>query len=373
MSMETRLDGAITRAIEEKRIVGAVLLALRDGHAVYEKAHGLADREAGRPMRLDTIFRLSSVTKPIVAATILALVDAGQIGLDSVVTEYLPAFRPRLADGSMSTITIRQLLTHTAGLPVANLLSPEEQAAGVNRWRLGDDELLRRLAALPLLYPPGSGWTYGPSIDVLGVIAGRLVGGRLDDAMRRYVTGPLGMADTGFAVPDRGRLAAAYADGKDGPDLMGDPHTIIAPWGSPVTYDPNRIFDPTTFQAGGGGAAGSGPDILKLLEALRTGGGSILKPETAALGLSNQTPQLTNAAGPGWQFSLFGAWLADPRAAAVEQSPGTNRWGGIYGHHWFIDPVQKLTVVCMTNTGLEGSDGRLRDDVRAAVYGGLAE
>ncbi|HEV2517399.1 MAG TPA: serine hydrolase domain-containing protein [Devosia sp.] len=368
MNLSGRLDAAATRAIEEGRIVGSAIIIRRHGELVYEAAHGLADRENRRPMALDTIFRLSSLTKPIVAATILALIEDGKLGLDAAVTDYLPDFRPRLADGTEPTITIRHLLTHTSGLSNASIRTAAETAAGVNRWRLGDDDIIARVGALPLLFAPGAGWTYGPSIDVLGHIAAGLVAGRLEDAIRHYVTGPLGMIDTGFTVRDPSRLAAAYADGPKGAELMGPIHTIPNPWGSTTTYDPERIFDAAAFQSGGGGAAGSGPDFMQLLEALRTGG-SILKPETARLALANQTPQLSQAVAPGWQFCLLGAWLDDPATAGVPAPRGMVRWGGIYGHNWFIDPAAGLSVVSMSNTGLEGSDGRYRDDVLHAVYG----
>jgi CubicO group peptidase (beta-lactamase class C family) len=179
------------------------------------------------------------------------------------------------------------------------------------------------------------------------------------------------MRDTGFAVPDRGRLAAAYADGAEEPELMGDPHRVPNQWGGVTVFDPGRIFDPQSFQAGGGGAAGTGPDFMRLLEELRTGAGRVLKPETARLGLSNQTPQLAHSQSPGWQFSYFGAWLDRSDLAASPASRGTNRWGGIYGHNWFIDVEQELSVVSMSNTGLEGCDGAYRDQVRDAVYAGL--
>lgn len=369
MDLVGRIDAAVARAIDERRIVGSVILVRRHGEPLYERAHGLADREAGRPMTLDTVFRLSSLTKPIVAAAILALIDAAKLGLDAAITDYLPDFRPRLPDGTAPVITIRHLLTHTSGLSTASILSDSEQAAGVNRWRIGDDVVVRRIGTPPLLFAPGMGWTYGPSIDVLGYLAGQLAGGRLEDALHRYVTGPLGMADTGFGVPNPARLAAPYADGANGPDLMRPRHTIPNPWGSTTTYDPDRIFDPAAFQSGGGGAAGSGPDFMKLLEALRSGGGSILRPDTAAFSLSNQTPQLREAVGPGWQFSLVGAWLDAPEVARVPAARGTVRWGGIYGHNWFIDPTAGLTVVSMSNTGLEGSDGQFRTDILNAVYG----
>lgn len=371
MGMEQRLDAVVNKAIEEKRIVGAVLLVRRHGEVLYEKAHGLADRENGVPMQLDTIFRLSSLTKPIVAATILAMVDAGKLRLDDPVTKYLPQFMPKLADGNTPQITIHHLLTHTSGLSSASILSADEITAGVNRWRLETGEILRRLAALPLLFAPGEGWSYGPSIDVLGAIAGDLVGGMPEDAIRQYVTGPLQMDDTRFSVTDSKRLAAAYADGENGAVLMGDPHSVRNASGGMTTYDPGRIFDPEAFQSGGGGMAGTGPEFMRLIEALRTGGGSILRPETLAMGLANQTSQLPQAQGPGWGFSYFGAWLDDPALAGSPAARGTNRWGGIYGHNWFLDPQNGLSVVSMSNTGIEGCDGPFKDQVRDAVYAGL--
>jgi CubicO group peptidase (beta-lactamase class C family) len=369
--MEQRLDAVVNAAIEEQRIVGAVLLVRQHGEVLCEKALGMADRENGRPMQVDAIFRLSSVTKPIVAATILALAEAGKLHLHDPVTRYLPEFRPRLADGSAPEITIHHLLTHTSGLSSALILSEAEISAGVNRWRLGTEEILRRLAALPLLFAPGTGWSYGPSIDVLGAIAGNLVGGKPEDAISQYVTGPLGMADTRFSVRDPARLSAAYADGENGAVLMGDPHSVPNPFGGITTYDPGRIFDAEAFQSGGGGMAGTGPDFMVLLETLRTGGGSILKPETVTMGLANQASQLAQTQGPGWGFSYFGAWLDDPQLAGSPAARGTTRWGGIYGHNWFFDPQNGLSVVSMSNTGMEGCDGPYKDQVRDAVYSGL--
>ena len=368
MDMEQRLDAVVAKAIAERRIVGAVLLVHKDGRPLYEKAHGFADREAGRAMTTGTIFRYSSLTKPIIAATILALVDEGRLALDDAVTRFLPAFRPQLADGSTPDITIHHLLTHTSGLRTESILTPDEQAAGVNRWHLGTEAIMARLAGLGLAFAPGTGWAYGPSIDVLGVIAGQLVGGTPGDAIARYVTGPLRMADTEFGVTDPSRLAAAYADGTEGAVLMGDPHSVPNAWGGVTSYDPGRIFDAGAFQSGGGGAAGTGPDFMLLVETLRSGGGAILRPEAVARGLANQTPQLAFSQTPGWQFSYFGAWLDDPALAQSPAGRGTNRWGGIYGHNWFIDKQNGLCVVSMSNTGLEGSDGAYRAEICDAVY-----
>ena len=371
MSMESALDGVVAKAIADGRIVGAVLKVQQHGVPLYDKAHGLADREAGRAMTRDAIFRFSSLTKPVVAATILALADAGKLRLDDLVSLHLPGFAPRLADGSTPDITIHHLLTHTSGLASGPILTPAEELAGVNRWHLDTDELLARLAALPLLFAPGSQWNYGPSIDVLGVIAGRLSGGTPGDAIAKWVTGPLHMVDTGFFVSDPARLATPYGDHPGQPARMGSVHEVMSPWGSMVRYDPDRIFDAAAFQSGGGGAAGTAADFMALLEALRTGGGPILRPETVDKGLSNQTPQLAQAVSPGVMFSYFGAYIANPAVAGLPLSAGSNRWGGIYGHNWFIDRDKGLSVLSMSNTGLEGSDGAYRSEVCNAVYAAL--
>ncbi|WP_375452055.1 serine hydrolase domain-containing protein [uncultured Devosia sp.] len=375
MSIAERLDQSIDGAITDRRIVGAVVIVRRQGELIYQSARGLNDREAGTPMSVDKIFRLSSLTKPIVAATILAMVDDGQLGLDDLATDYLAYFIPKLADGSTPPITIAQLLTHTAGLggelPLteAEKDDPKFRAADLNRWHLSLDDNMERLVQVPLLFAPGTGWSYSQSIDVLGAIAGGLVGGTLGDAVAKYVTGPLGMVDTAFHVTDIARLAVPYADSPNGPERMGDPHSVPGPWGQIVNYAPGRILDPKAYHSGGGGMAGTALDFMILLETLRSGGGNILRPATATAGLSNQVPQLAFSQSEGWHFGFFGAVLTDAAVARTPQSVGTSRWGGIYGHSWFVDPVEGLSVVAMTNTGLEGSDGAFRNEIRDAVYG----
>ena len=372
MTLKQHLDAVVERAIAERQIVGAALIVRQHGALLHEGAYGLLDREANRPMVMDAIFRLSSLTKPIVAATILALKDQGLLRLTDPVTKFLPDFKPQLPDGTAPVIPIEHLLTHTSGLNTAPMGTAEELSADVSPWSMGTEAIMARIAGRPLMFAPGTTFAYGPSVDVLGAIAGLLVGGRPEDAMRRYVLDPLGMVDTRFSVTDISRLATAYADGPNGAERMGDVHTIPNPWNGFTTYDTQRIFDPEMFQSGGGGAAGTARDFMQLLEALRNGGGGILTPETVAASLGNRTPQLQQASGPGWQFSHFGAWLEDPALAAYPAAPGTNRWGGIYGHSWFFDPSIGLSVVSMTNTGLEGSDGPYRGDICRAVYAGLS-
>ncbi len=368
-SLEQRLDPVVASALADRRMVGAVIRMQQDGAPVYAKSHGLLDREAGVPMRADAIFRLSSVTKPVIATTILAMADAGLLGLDDAVTDHLPDFRPALPDGTRPTITIHHLLTHTSGLGALPPLTPQDQAAGRRAWQRSTAEILDAIASVPLAFAPGAGWRYGTSIDVLGAIAGRLVEGSPEDAARRFVLDPLGMTDTRFAAVDPARLAKPYADGPDGAEPMQSVHTIPAPWGGTVTYDIDRIFDPYAFQSGGGGMAGTADDVMMLLATIAAGGGAILHPDTAARALADQTPQLRHPVGPGWQFSYIGAWLDDPIAANWLAARGTSRWGGIYGHCWLLDPVSKVTMVSLSNTGLEGSDGVYREALCHAVYG----
>lgn len=371
-----RLDAVIDAALAEKRIVGGVVLVARDGETVYARAAGLADREAGTPVRMDTIFRYASLTKPMVSAAALALVEAGVIDLAAPVTTWLPDFRPRLADGTEPVITIRHLMTHTSGLTYDFMEPPESgyHAAGISNGfdvvgvSMADN--LKRIAAWPLNFPPGTAWNYSVATDVLGAVLAAATGRKLSDVVREKVTGPLGLPDTGFAVTDPSRLAVAYADAQPEPARMGDSHVVpFVP--SPLRYAPGRAFDAASFESGGAGMVGRADDYLKFLETIRTGGGPILKPETTRLMTTNAIGDLVvTATGPGYGFSLGCAVLADPAAtlAGTPQPPGTLSWGGVYGGSWFVDPKNRLSVVTLTNTAIEGMVGAVTIGVRDAVY-----
>ena len=369
------LDQAIDQALDDQRIVGGVVLVSQDGEPVYQRAAGLADRESGQPVRIDTLFRYSSLTKPIVSAAALALVAQGRLALDQPVSRWLPEFRPRLPDGSAPDITLHHLLTHTAGLSYS-FWEPQDSvyhqlgvADGLGpSGALTLQENIRRLAQVPLAFAPGSNWRYSLAIDVVGALIARVTGETLPQAVARLITTPLGLRDTAFHVVDRKRLAVAYADAKPEPVPMSEPYSM--PFGAgPLTYSPARAFDPQAFPSGGGGMVGSAPDMLRFLEAIRSGGGGILPKELVAQMLRNQTGGLVlDVAGPGKSFGYGGALVTDPAAAQTPQSAGTWHWGGVYGHSWFVDPARKLTVVTVTNTGLEGMIGQITLDIRNAVY-----
>ena len=351
-----------------------MVLVAQAGTLVYGRAAGLADREAGQPMRPRAIFRLASLTKPLVSAAALRLVEEGRIGLDDPVTRWLPDFRPALPDGTRPVITVRHLLTHSAGLSYG-FLEPAGSAYhrlgvsdGLDQPGLSMTENLSRLARAPLAFEPGSAWRYSVSIDVLGALLAEAAGTGLPDLVWRLVTAPLGMADTGFAVSDVARLVTPYVDGVPEPSRITDGLAVPVIEGI-LRFAPSRIFDPNSFASGGGGMAGTAEDFLLFLEAIRTGGAPILAPATVDRMTALQIGPRAETRGPGWGFGFGWAVLADPAAARTPQSEGTLQWGGAYGHSWFVDPAGHLSVVALTNTAFEGMGGAFPAAVRDAVYG----
>jgi CubicO group peptidase (beta-lactamase class C family) len=368
--VQQAMDAVIDEALEAGHVVGAVVLLREDGGLIYERAAGYRDREAGILMALDTVFRWASLTKPLVAASALALVERGRLDLDDPVTAFLPDFTPRLPDGRSPAITVRHLLTHTAGLgyPSPDPHDPYGAAhvsTGLDQPGLPLEENLRRIASAPLHFAPGSGWRYSVATDVLGAIVAVVHGASLADVVATYVTGPLGMNDTAFVVRDPARLAVPYADGTPRAVPMREPHRV-----QDVVFSPARALDPRSFQSGGAGMVGTATDFMAFLEALRTGGAPILRRETVVEASRNQVGGLRDRDEPGWGFGFLSGVLLDAERAHSPCAVGTLSWGGVYGHTWFLDPVAALSFVALTNTALEGSEGAFRDDIRAAAYAG---
>lgn len=377
--LSSRVHTVVQQALDEQRLVGAVILIAHDGELIHQQAAGFADRESARPMALDAVFRLASVSKPIVSTAALVLVAQGKIGLDDPIASWLPAFQPRLADGRPARITLRQLLSHTAGLGYrffeADAHGPYARAGvsdGMDAAGISLAENLRRLGREPLLYEPGTAWGYSLATDVLGALIARIHGMPLDEAVRRLVTGPLGMADTGFVARDPQRVPTAYVNDTPQPHRLAEGETVSAFEGAVgIAYSPARIFDPQAFPSGGAGMAGSAGDFLCLLEALRQGGDGLLPNELVEEMGRDQTGGLELPDAPGFGFGLGFSVLRDPALAASPESAGTWRWGGAYGHSWFVDRAQGLSVIAFTNTLYEGMNGRFVTDLRDAVYGAL--
>lgn len=371
-ALAARLDPIIDAALSAHRIVGGVALVAQGGNLVYARAAGLADREAGRAMSRDAIFRASSLSKPIVTGAALALIEAGVMGLDDPVTRFLPDFKPTL-DGQTPTITIRQLLTHTAGLSYGFMQGDDGPylklgvSDGMDQPGLGFTEQLARVTQAGLFFPPGAAWLYSVSMDVLGAAMAAAASKSLQAVVAERVTGKLGMADTDFAITDRARLATAYADGAP-PVKMGPAHTVPFADLSGIRFAPDRIFDPGSFPSGGAGMACTAPDFLRFIEAIRQGGGGVVGAETAKAMMTNQTGEhLIVTSGPGVGFGFGGAVITDASVAASPLPNGAWMWGGVYGHTWFVDPARELSFVLMTNTSTEGMSGTFAQDLTAAA------
>jgi CubicO group peptidase (beta-lactamase class C family) len=372
-----RIDAALASALKEKRIVGAVIAVMQDGELVHFKAYGLANREQGKPMQEDAIFRLASITKPVVTAAALAMIEKGKFKLDTPVTEFLPDFKPKAPDGSTPTITIRHLLTHTAGLSYDFLQPPEGPyntipvSAGT-----GDDvtmeENLARMVQAGLTVPPGAAWLYSVAIDVLGAIMAKVEGTDVEGAVKKYVTGPLDMSDTSFFVTDETRLVQPYSNAAPEPVAIGDGFKQpFVPGCGPINLGTSRAFSKTAFQGGGGCMNGKAKDIVRFLDTIRAGGAPILSKDTTQQMMSNQIGPLRVIFDPtgNTAFGFGGSILLDPAASGSDLSPGSWQWGGVWGHSWFVDPTRKLTIVNLTNTTLEGMVGQMVGDVQRAVVG----
>jgi CubicO group peptidase (beta-lactamase class C family) len=361
-----RIDAVLQQYVDENRLAGAVALVLRDGQTAYERAVGWSDKEAGRRMAPNTIFRIASQTKAITSVAVLALMEEGKLSLTDPVSRYIPSFaNSKVAlrsDASPAApeivpakrpITIRDLLTHTAGISygtdrqVAALYEAKGlgPAAGFGWFTADKDEpicdTMERLGTLPFVAQPGDAWVYGYNTDILGCVVERASGTALDQFVRARITGPLGMKDTQFFLPpdQRDRLAAVYSIGSDG-KIVRAPD---GPRGQGTYVDgPRRSF------AGGAGLLSTARDYARFLEMIRKGGAldgvRILAPRTVALMTTNQVGTLHSPTGLG--FGL-GFETTDRFGANGLDSEGSFGWSGAYSTTYRVDPDAHLVLVLM--------------------------
>ncbi|MNN42290.1 Esterase EstB [compost metagenome] len=205
---------------------------------------------------------------------------------------------------------------------------------------------------------------------MLGAVIERVTGSPLSEAIHSLVTQPLGMTDTSFVAVDPQRLTTAYADDVPGLRPLHNPDSLAFVEGTAgFRLAPGRALDSTAYPSGGAGMVGSAGDFLQLLETLRKGGAPVLPEALVREMTTNQIGDLHMPFWPGRGFGLGITVLKDPIAADTAESPGTWRMGGTYGHSWFVDPKQRLSVAAFTNTALEGMSGPFTVDLCNAVYG----
>jgi CubicO group peptidase (beta-lactamase class C family) len=369
-----RIDRLFQQYVDEQRIGGAVVLVLQDGKPAYERAFGWRDKEAGSRMTPDAIFRIASQTKALTSVAILSLMEEGRIGLNDPAGRYIPGFTKTTvaassaADASATPakrpITIRDLLTHTAGISygtnpsVASLYEKEGlgPAAGFGWYTADKDEpictTMERLATLPFVSQPGEAWVYGYNTDILGCIAERASGMTLDELIRTRITGPLGMKDTQFflAPSQRERLAAVYSS-----TTATGGKIARAPDGS--RGQGHYVEGPRRSFAGGAGLLSTARDYARFLEMIRNGGVldgvRILSPRTVELMTTNQVGTLHSPTGLG--FGL-GFETTDRPGANGLDSVGAFGWGGAYGSVYRVDPKAHLVLVLMIQMLPNASD-----------------
>ena len=372
-----RIDPWLQRYVDENRIAGAVALVLRDGKPVYERAVGWSDKEAGRRMTVDTIFRIASQTKALTSVAILALVEEGKIGLGDPVSRFIPAYAKttvaiRKEGGAIDTvparrsITIRDLLTHTAGISYGTeaQVAPLYEAKGLGPaagpgWYTADKDepicdTMERLASLPFVAQPGESWVYGYNTDILGCVVERASGVPLDEFLRARITGPLGMKDTMFFLPaaQRDRLAAVYASGPGG--------TIVrAPDGG--RGQGSYVDGPRRSLAGGAGLVSTARDYARFLEMIRNGGAlggvRILSPRAVALMTTNQVGTLHSTTGLGYGL---GFETTDRFGVTGLEPAGAYGWGGAYGSYYRVEPEARVTMLLMIQLMPNTTDIRTR-------------
>ena len=361
-----RIDRFMQQYVDSGQIGGAVGLVLEDGRVVYQHAVGWLDKEAGRRMTPDALFRIASQSKALTTVAILSLVEDGVLAVGDPVSRYIPAFAHTTVETKSDTglvarpaarpITIRDLLTHTAGIsygtdaPIAPLYAAKGlgPAAGWGWYTADKDEpictTIERLGTLPFVAQPGERWVYGYNTDILGCVAERASGMPLDELIRTRITGPLKMNDTYFFVPRgaSGRLATVYLSDSTN-------HAQRAPDGP--RGQGNYVDGPRKNFSGGAGLISTAADYARLLEMLRNGGAlggvRILAPHTVDLMTHNQVGlrfDSTGAHGFGFGFETTERYGASGMA-----SVGTFSWGGAYGSGYSVDPVEHLVIVFMIN------------------------
>ena len=359
-----RIGATVQRNIEDKRIAGAVTLVVRRGHVVWFKAQGMADREAGKAMRPDAMFRICSMTKPITSVAVMMLYEEGHFLLEDPVSKYLPEFKnPKVlvqpATGESYSIpatreiTIRDLLRHTSGLTYQwnAVLGPFYKNANVANGLLQYDgtieDSVKRLAGVPLLFNPGDRWEYGLSVDVLGSLVEVISGKPLDQFFRERIFVPLGMKDTYFYPPDDklDRLAAVYTYYSD-KGLNQFPEMPITE--GPFTYSADYPYrGPKKLFSGGGGLVSTAEDYARFCQMMLNGGKvgntQLLSRKSVELMTHDQLGNISSDRSFGLGFGIDG--IKTPPAELG--SPGEYRWGGFFDTGFSIDLKEQMIVIFM--------------------------
>jgi CubicO group peptidase (beta-lactamase class C family) len=370
----------LRRYVAPGKVAGCSTLVARGGQVAHLSCLGSADLAVGRPVQEDTIWRLYSMTKPITAVALLTLYERGLLALTDPVSSFLPSWRElKVRDGDALVDperepTVRDLLTHTSGIGYA----PGNGDLGFGAplpWATLE-ELADGIVEAPLRFHPGSRWLYSFGTDVCARLVEVLSGMRFDDYLRSAVLDPLGMVDTDFCVPQdkADRLAALYLRGQD-------KQLVPLSGGRSYTERPSLLN-------GGGGLLGTLPDYLRFTQMLLNGGVlddvRVLGRKTVELMRTNHLPgdaALRDLAAPGLASSVgfegmgFGLTVAvsnGPGPTGAVGSAGEFMWFGLASTTFWVDPVEDLLCIFMTQLMPAGSFD-VRGELKSIVYGAIAD
>jgi CubicO group peptidase (beta-lactamase class C family) len=387
-----RIGTWMERLVSDGKLAGLTTLVLRRGQLAYQQSHGKANLATGQAMGPETIFRIYSMTKPLTSVAIMALYEEGRFQLDDPITRFLPCFANMrvFAGGSRGKfdsvpaerdITFRDLLTHTSGLTYGFMESTQVDAmyrnGGVDFQTVEASlqSVVEKAAAMPLIFQPGSQWSYSIATDVLGYLVEVISGRPFEQFLHERVIAPLGMLDTGFDVPleKLPRLAANYGVGADAKlALIDDPAT-------------SRYGKPRQLCSGGGGLVSTAADYLRfcrmMLNKGQLDGVRILGRKTVELMTTNHLrgdmadmgqARFSESSYYGIGFGLGFSVMIDPAKAQILGSPGEYAWGGAASTAFWIDPAEDMAVILLTQL-MPSSTYPIRRELRVLTYQAITD
>jgi CubicO group peptidase (beta-lactamase class C family) len=366
-------DRLVRAAVERREIPGAALHVRADGRVVHDRAFGRRDVGEDIALGVDDVFPVASLTKPVVAVGLLRLLECGVLQLDDPIARHLPEFdhptvlvsydletRAIVTRPALGVVTVRHLLTHTAGIhhgfprPDDVMGTLYERAGVVHGDGMAMAEKIKRLGPLPLVHDPGQAWTYGLSSDVAGRLVEVVSGQALDEYLARYVFEPAGMRSTYFLVPAEARSRLVIPHVREGGSV------VPAPWARSRGE---------TYPSGGGGLHTTVGDYARFVQVLVDGGPPILSREIVALMCQNHIGHLT---GFGFKYGL-GVGLATDEAPGESPLPvGGFGWYGIYSTWFWTLPRRRAVVLLFSNVLESGMNLPLFARVAWAIEAGLA-
>ena len=390
-----RICGHFQRYIDDGKLAGTLTLVARHGEVAFFEPQGHLELERRRPMQRDTVFRIYSMSKPITTVALMMLVEQGLCQLDDPVQRFIPAWEGLrvFVGGNYPTfltvpvarpMTIRDLLSHTSGLTYGFMERTNVDAA-YRSLRIADrsrpdytlQDMVDTLAELPLEFSPGTRWNYSVATDVAGYLVEVISGQRFDAYLREHVFQPLGMTDTAFTVADAQleQFACNYERLRDGRLRLAD---------TPESSE----FRSGNFLSGGGGLVSTAPDYLRFTLMLRNRGEldgvRLLSRKTVDLMTMNHLPDgqdltalaqagmFTETAYAGVGFGLGFSVMLDPARAQILGTPGEFAWGGAASTAFWVDPVEDLIVIFMTQL-MPSSSYPIRRELRTLTYAALVD